>query len=83
MLDAIAEDPQLAAAGVAAMTSADPAVSPPEYWERRVMASYLDAALGDEEVGDRETLGEVLGHVFFSLMIGMATGRKSVADEDR
>jgi AcrR family transcriptional regulator len=80
MLDTTAGDLNLAAAGVAALTSGDAAVSAPEYWNREVMASYLQAALGAEEVGDRETLGEVLGHVFFSLMIGMATGQKSLPE---
>jgi len=79
MLAATAENPTLAAAGVAAINSADSAASSPEFWNQNVMASYLHFALGDEEVGDRAALGELLGHVFFSLMCGLSTGRMSLA----
>jgi AcrR family transcriptional regulator len=80
MLETTAEDLQLASAGIAALTSSDPAVTPPGYWQKEVMASFLDAALGDEHLSDRETLGELLGHVFFSLMVGLATRRMSLAE---
>jgi len=79
MLAATAEDPELAAAGVAAINSADPAASSPEFWNQNVMANYLRVALADEPVGDRDALGELLGHVFFSLMCGLSTGRMSLA----
>jgi AcrR family transcriptional regulator len=79
LLAATAEDPQFAAAGVAAINSADPAASLPEFWNQNMMASYLHLALGDEPVGDRAALGELLGHVFFSLMCGLSTGRMSLA----
>ncbi len=75
MLETTAEDLEFAAAGVAAITSADPVASSPQYWQSMVMAAYLDAALGEEDVGNRQELGEILGHVFFSLMIGLASGR--------
>ncbi len=79
MLAATAEDPKFAAAGVAAINSADPTASSPEFWKQNVMARYLHVALGDEAVGDRAALGELLGHVFFSLMCGLSTGRMSLA----
>ncbi len=75
MLETTAEDLAFAAAGVAAITSSDPVASSPQYWQSMVMAAYLDAALGEEDVGDRREIGEILGHVFFSLMIGLAAGR--------
>ncbi len=75
MLETTAEDLELAAAGVAAITSSDPVASSPQYWQSMVMVAYLDAALGEEDVGNRQELGEILGHVFFSLMIGLASGR--------
>jgi AcrR family transcriptional regulator len=79
LLAATAEDPDFAAAGVAAINSADPAASSPEFWNQNVMANYLYVALGDEPVGDRAALGELLGHVFYSLMCGLSTGRMSLA----
>ena len=78
MLAATAEDPELAAAGVSAINSADPTASSPEFWNQNVMASYLHVALGDEPVGDRAALGDLLGHVFFSLMCGLSTRRMSL-----
>ncbi len=82
MLAAAAEDLPLAAAGIAAITSTDLSTSSPEFWNRFVMSSYMDVALGNEEAGDREALGEFLGHVFFSLMCGLATGRMSLAQAE-
>ncbi|MBW2232553.1 MAG: TetR/AcrR family transcriptional regulator [Deltaproteobacteria bacterium] len=82
MLIATAEDLALASAGVAAITSGDPMAGSAEFWSRIALPSYMDAALGDEDVGDREALGEVLGHVFFSLMCGLAIGRMSLAEAE-
>jgi hypothetical protein len=82
MLIATAEDLALASAGVAAITSGDPMAGSAEFWSRIALPSYMDAALGVEDVGDREALGEVLGHVFFSLMCGLAIGRMSLAEAE-
>jgi len=79
LLAAAHEDPELAAAGVAAINSADPAASSPEFWNENIMSRYMQVALGDEEVGDRTALGELLGHVFFSLMCALSTGRMGLA----
>jgi len=78
MFEVTIEDLNIAAAGVAAMTSTDPLASSPGYWNSAVMGPYLDAALGDARVGDRLLLGQILGHLFFSLMIGLTTGRMQV-----
>ena len=40
------------------------------------MASWIDAALGADEVADREAVTEVLEHVCFSTIIAFATGRQ-------
>jgi len=82
MLEATAEDLLLASAGVAAITSSDLSASSPGFWSQFVMPSYMDVALGDEDVGDRKALGELLGHVFFSLMCGLAIGRSSLEEAD-
>lgn len=82
MLLQIVADPHLAAAGVAAITSGDPAANAPEYWQQMVMTPYLEIALGDAEVGDRSALAEIFGHLFFSLMTAMSVGRMHI-DEAR
>ncbi len=79
-LGVAAENLKLASAGVSAITSGDELAASPDYWRKMVMGPYLDIALGDEDVGDRAELGEILGHIFFSLMVGMATGRKSLQE---
>ena len=78
MFEVTVEDLNIAAAGVVAMTSTDPAASSPEYWNSAVIGPYLDAALGDADLGDRLVLGQLLGHLFFSLMIGLTTGRMQI-----
>lgn len=80
MLEAAAAELQFAAAGVAAMTSGDAIASSAEYWRRVVMTSFIDAALGDDDRWDHQRLGEVLGHLFFSLMAGLSTGRMTLED---
>jgi len=78
MLENTARDLDLAAAGVSAITSGDPAANAPEYWQRMVMSPYLEIALGSDESSDRRELGEILGHLYFSLMIAMTGGRMSL-----
>ena len=80
MFEATAADTNLAAAGIAAATSNDPAASTPEYWREMIMLPYLDAALGDESTADRDELAEILGHLFFSLMIALTAGRTPLDD---
>ncbi len=42
----------------------------------RLMTSWIDAALGDDDVADRDAVTEVLEHVCFSTIIGFASGRQ-------
>jgi AcrR family transcriptional regulator len=80
MFDSTAEDLNLAAAGVAAMTSSDPSASAPEFWQKTIMVPYLDVALGDERPEELEELAQIFGHLFFSLMISLTAGRTEVAE---
>ena len=45
-----------------------------------MMRRWLDVAIGDAEVPEREAIGDVLEHVFFSTMIGLVNGRRDPAD---
>ena len=45
----------------------------------RLMTSWIDAALGDDEVAEREAVTEVLEHVCFSTIIGFASGRQDAS----
>ena len=45
----------------------------------RLMTSWIDAALGDDDVAEREAVTEVLEHVCFSTIIGFASGRQDAS----
>ena len=45
----------------------------------RLMTGWIDAALGNDEVVEREAVTEVLEHVCFSTIIGFATGRQDAS----
>jgi AcrR family transcriptional regulator len=46
----------------------------------RLMTSWIDAALGPDEVVEREAVTEVLEHVCFSTIIAFASGRQEASD---
>jgi TetR/AcrR family transcriptional regulator, cholesterol catabolism regulator len=75
LLEVTVEQTKLSAAGVAAICSGDPNANSPLYWQHLVMVPYIEVALGEEDMGDRRELGELLGHLFFSLMVNLTTGR--------
>jgi hypothetical protein len=43
------------------------------------MTSWIDAALGDDDVAERDAVTSVLEHVCFSTIIAFATGRQDAA----
>ncbi len=75
MLDSTTENINLASAGVQAMISDDPSTNSPDYWQQMIMVPYIKAALGNDYPIDLRELGEILGHIFFSLMIGLSSQR--------
>lgn len=76
----IAAEPVLAAAVTAALLSADPAVSDTQPEFSAMMRRWLDLAVEDEDVRDRDHVVEMLEHVFFSSMIGLVNGRRAPSD---
>jgi AcrR family transcriptional regulator len=76
IIDAAGSRPRLAAAVVAAVLSVDRGPLDAQGDFHRLMTSWIDAALGDDEVAEREAVTEVLEHVCFSTIIGFATGRQ-------
>jgi TetR/AcrR family transcriptional regulator, cholesterol catabolism regulator len=77
---AVEQEPVLAAAVTAALLSPDPGVAETRAGFTHMMRRWLDLALGDADVPDRDEIGEVLEHVFFSTMIGLVNGRREPAD---
>ncbi|MBW2271471.1 MAG: TetR/AcrR family transcriptional regulator [Deltaproteobacteria bacterium] len=71
----VAQDLNLAAAGVMALTSGDPAASSSEQWQTLVIGPCLEAAFGEEDVGDRQEVCDLFGHLVFAVMVGLTNGQ--------
>jgi len=75
LVDIILQDLNLSAAGVMALTSGDPAASSSEQWQTMVIGPCMEAAFGDEDVGDREEISALVGHLVFAVMVGLTNGQ--------
>jgi AcrR family transcriptional regulator len=73
----VEQEPVLAAAVTQALLSPDPAVSDVESGFTTMMRRWLDIAIGDDDLPQREQVVEILEHVFFSTMIGLVNGRRA------
>ncbi len=73
--EAIASRPRLAAAVTQALLSFDDGVWDDEHEFHTAMAGWIGIAIGDEPVDQRDAVIEVLEHVCFSSLIGIARGR--------
>jgi TetR/AcrR family transcriptional regulator, cholesterol catabolism regulator len=72
----VERDPVLAAAVTQALLSRDPAVTDVQGSFTTMMRRWLDIAIGDDELPERDRVVEVFEHVFFSTMIGLVNGRR-------
>ncbi len=77
---AVEQQPVLAAAVTAALLSRDPGVGDTRAGFTDMMRRWLDVAIGDDDVLERDEIGEVLEHVFFSSMIGLVNGRREPSE---
>lgn len=75
LIDIVLQDLNLSAAGVMALTSGDPAASSSEQWQTMVIGPCMEAAFGDEDVGDRHEFSNIVGHLVFAVMIGLTNGQ--------
>lgn len=78
-LRAVEVEPEFARAVTAALLSPDPAVADSQAGYNAMMRRWIDLALADASVPDRDRIAEVLEHVFFSGMVGLVNGRRSPA----
>lgn len=67
--------PQLASAIVAAILTVEPAVFEAQNDFHTMVVGWIDIALGDDDLPNREEIVEVLELVCFSVMIGLVSGR--------
>jgi hydrogenase/urease accessory protein HupE len=75
VLGAARAEPRLTGAVLAAATSPDPEALRAGRELGSVLGAYLGVALGDAAPGERDELAQLLGHVFFSALVHMTSGR--------
>ena len=79
VLDAAQAEPRLTSAVLTAATSADPEAVRAGVRLGSVIGGYLDVALGDGAGPERDEPAPLLGHVFFSALVHMTSGRLAPA----
>lgn len=72
--------PGLLNAVTTALLSFDPAVADNQSEFHAGMQRLLDLTLGESDLPGRETAGEILEHVMFSLLVQLARGRESAPE---
>ena len=77
VIEIASRDLNLASAVLEAATSSDPAVSGDDQQQQLagLVGAYLDIAVGDEDLPDRDTVGTILGHVLLSVLLQLTSGR--------
>ena len=80
VLAAAQAEPRLTGAVLAAASSADPEAVRAGLRLGSLIASYLDVALGDAPAAERDEPARLLGHVFFSALVHMTSGRLAAGD---
>ena len=79
VLAAAEAEPHLTSAVLAAATSADPEAVRAGQELGAVMQRYLDVALGENAGPERGELAQLVGHVLFSALVHMTSGRLAPA----
>ena len=75
VLEAARAEPKLTAAVLASAASPDPEAIRAGVRFSSLIRDYLDVALGDAATPERDELAALLGHVFFSSVLHMTSGR--------
>jgi len=75
VLEAARAEPRLTAAILATATSPDPEAISAGLRFGSLIQGYLAVALGDGASAERDELAALLGHVFFSCVLNMTSGR--------
>jgi AcrR family transcriptional regulator len=75
VLRAARAEPSVTSAVLAAATSPDPEALRAGSELGSVVGSYLAVALGEAAPGERDERAQLLGHVFFSALVHMTSGR--------
>ena len=76
----VEKEPNLYIAMIRAYISGSPAVAHGRASMETSMRSWIDAALGTTDVGDREAVVSILESVLFAGMVGLVTGSRAPAE---
>jgi AcrR family transcriptional regulator len=74
VMETAASRPRLAEAVVAAVLAVEPAVLDAQADFHALVVTWIDIAIGEDEIADREAVVEVLELVCFAAIIGLVTG---------
>lgn len=77
VLEAALAHPRLTAAVVSSASSSEPEAARAQQRFASVIPSFMEVAIGDARVERRAEIEGVIGHVFFSVLVNITTGRIS------
>jgi AcrR family transcriptional regulator len=77
-VERVIREPRLLETALTVAVSRDPNASAPGVWS--LIEGLLDAAIGDAPLDDRESLVQVLGHVLFSALVNLMSGRTDLRE---
>ena len=83
MARGVERQPELGVALTRALLSQDPSALDNRDELRDMMRGWIDTALGDADIPDRDGVTDVLQHVSFSSMVSLALGRASPSEVGR
>jgi len=75
---AMARQPKLVSAVFASLVSSDPATVTCQQRVAALMGGIIDRAIGAPELPDRAERTRVIGHVWYSLLVGWVSGRNDL-----
>lgn len=82
MIDTTLADINLAQAGVAAMAAPSGDARSGLLWPE-LMEAYISVAIPEGEIRQRSEIAELMGHVFFSVMVGLTSSQLSASEAKR
>jgi AcrR family transcriptional regulator len=75
VISSTASDLKFSSAGVSALISEETAANSLDYWQNLLLIPFIRLAVGDQLNELESEISEILGHVFFSLMVTVSAKR--------
>jgi len=83
IIKSTAADLKFSSAGVNALISEETAANSLDFWQDLLLIPFMRLAVGDELNQLDTDISELLGHVFFSLMVAVSAKRMSGAEASK